>query len=152
MIDQKILSPLQEKDCEYSSPSTCIHGILGNIRYTMSESRSNNSTRLLDQRPGTLRWNDLPDPTAAKPVNSRLPDPGLTRPVNSRLMVSIENQNGLCSILKQAMNHRYGSSPSCISSIIYISQIRSRSHTRKQPICERQRCVRVDPLLANTRQ
>ncbi|PBP18083.1 putative Mediator of RNA polymerase II transcription subunit 18 [Diplocarpon rosae] len=60
----------------------------------------------LDQRPGTLRWNDLPDPTAAKPVNSRLPDPGLTRPVNSRLIVSIENQGNLCSIMRM-LNHRH---------------------------------------------
>ncbi|KAI9048710.1 hypothetical protein LZ554_007541 [Drepanopeziza brunnea f. sp. 'monogermtubi'] len=62
---------------------------------------SQEGSQLLDQRFGTLRWNDLPEPTAAKPVNSRLPDPGLTRPVNSRLVVNIDNQQGLCTIMKK---------------------------------------------------
>jgi hypothetical protein len=65
-----------------------------------------NINRLLDLRFGTLRWNDLPEPTAAKPVNSRLPDPGLTRPVNSRLVVNIDNQQGLCTIMKK-LQHTY---------------------------------------------
>ncbi|KAE8453125.1 hypothetical protein EG329_012312 [Mollisiaceae sp. DMI_Dod_QoI] len=46
-----------------------------------------------DQIPGVLRWNDLPDPAS-------------TRPVNSRLIVSIENEKGLCTVLK-SMNHRF---------------------------------------------
>lgn len=57
--------------------------------------------RLLDQRFGTLRWNDLPDPTSAKPLGSRLPDPGHSRPVNSRLVVTIDDQQGLCTIMKK---------------------------------------------------
>jgi len=47
----------------------------------------------LDQFPGSLRWTDLPDPAGG-------------RPVNSRLIVNIENERGLCTIL-QTMNHRY---------------------------------------------
>ncbi|KAG4437626.1 hypothetical protein IFR05_006887 [Cadophora sp. M221] len=61
---------------------------------------------VLDQRPGILRWNDLPDPTEiTKSSNTRLADPGASRPVNTRLMFSIEN-HGLCSLMKM-MNHRF---------------------------------------------
>ncbi|KAH7356703.1 mediator complex, subunit Med18 [Rhexocercosporidium sp. MPI-PUGE-AT-0058] len=61
---------------------------------------------LLDQRPGILRWNDLPEPTEiTKSSNTRLADPGKTRPVNTRLMFSIEN-HGLCSLMKM-INHRF---------------------------------------------
>ncbi|CAL3967566.1 unnamed protein product [Diplocarpon coronariae] len=80
----------------------------------------------LDQRPGTLRWNDLPDPTAAKPVNSRLPDPGLTRPVNSRLIVSIENQGNLCSIMRM-LNHRYVAMTPLESTAAYYQQDSTKS-------------------------
>lgn len=45
-----------------------------------------------DQVPGTLRWTDVPDP-------------GSARPVNSRLVVSIENEKGLLTVMK-SMNHR----------------------------------------------
>lgn len=46
-----------------------------------------------DELPGILRWTDLPDPAGG-------------RPVNSRLVVNIENETGLCKLLK-SMNHRY---------------------------------------------
>lgn len=46
-----------------------------------------------DQTPGILRWSDLPDP-------------GSNRKVNSRLIVNIENEKGLCAVLK-SMNHRF---------------------------------------------
>ncbi|CZT10642.1 uncharacterized protein RAG0_15064 [Rhynchosporium agropyri] len=60
----------------------------------------------LDRRYGTLRWNDLPDPTeVSKLSNTRLADAGASRPVNTRLMFSIENM-GLCSLLKM-INHRF---------------------------------------------
>ncbi|KAN0108125.1 Mediator complex, subunit Med18 [Hyaloscypha variabilis] len=45
-----------------------------------------------DQLLGILRWTDLPDPAGG-------------RPVNSRLLVNIENERGLCTLLK-SMNHR----------------------------------------------
>jgi len=46
-----------------------------------------------DDQPGTLRWNDLPDPAGA-------------RQVNSRLAVTIEGEKNLCSLL-QSMEHRF---------------------------------------------
>lgn len=46
-----------------------------------------------DQLPGSLRWTDLPDPAGG-------------RPVNSRLLITIDDEKGLCTVLK-SMNHRF---------------------------------------------
>lgn len=60
----------------------------------------------LDQRPGVLRWNDLPEPTEIpKLPDGRPVDPDAVKLVNTRLMFSIENQ-GLCSLMKM-INHRF---------------------------------------------
>jgi hypothetical protein len=52
-----------------------------------------NSRRTLDDMPGTLYWADWPDPKSS-------------RPVNSRTAASIDNERGLCSLMR-SMGYKY---------------------------------------------
>ncbi|CZR59614.1 uncharacterized protein PAC_09508 [Phialocephala subalpina] len=68
----------------------------GQFGQTSTQSEETNGASQIsgcDQIPGILRWSDLPDPAG-------------NRPVNSRLIVNIENEMGLCTVLK-SMNHRF---------------------------------------------
>ncbi|KAH8685610.1 mediator of RNA polymerase-like protein II transcription subunit 18 [Tricladium varicosporioides] len=53
----------------------------------------NTSVAGCDQLPGTLRWNEIPDPAGNKPVNTRA-------------FIQIENEKSLCSLM-QSMGYRF---------------------------------------------
>ncbi|KAH6674510.1 mediator of RNA polymeras-like protein II transcription subunit 18 [Halenospora varia] len=54
----------------------------------------NTSVAGCDQLPGTLRWNEIPDPAGNKPVNTRA-------------FIQIENEKSLCTVM-QSMGYRFG--------------------------------------------
>ncbi|KAG9235052.1 mediator complex, subunit Med18 [Amylocarpus encephaloides] len=66
-----------------------IHG----AQRSSEEVPDRNRTLSCDQSPGTLKWTELPDP-----VDSRT--------VNTRLMLQIENEKGLCTVI-QSIGYRF---------------------------------------------